>query len=151
MKKLVLILIGIVIAVVASAQWRVDNGYDAVVKDNQSAYFFVGSLTDLIGEGDSTLTKTVFINTNDEVICDVYVDLDSVSAGAAVPVYFKGKQFPDDTYTEIDTVTYGMTADTTFTFTSTSAKKYRYWQISIEAPDDSISLSLSKAYFKFWK
>jgi hypothetical protein len=151
MKKLILFLFAFSLAVAASAQFMADTGYDALVKDNQSAYFFTGGAQDVIGEGDSTLTKTVFINTHDEVIADVYVGIDSISAGAAISIYFKGKQFPDDTYTAIDTVDYSMTADTTFTFTSTSAQKYRYWQISMEAPADSIEAKLSKAYFKFWK
>lgn len=151
MKKLVLALLSIVFAFAASAQMPADTGYDAVVKLDQSAYFYTGSSTDVIGPGDSTLTKTIFINTHDEVICDVYMDIDSVSAGADVSIYFNGKQFPDDSYTALDTVTYSMTEDTVFTFTSTSAKKYRYWQVSIEAPADSIEAELQKAYFKFWK
>lgn len=151
MKRLILLFTSLIVVFAASAQLRTDTGYDKVVDINESAYFYVGTATDVIGDGDSTLTFTVLVETHDEVICDVYLDIDSISAGAAVPIYFKGKQFPDDAYTAIDTVTYAMTADTTFTFTSTTAQKYRYWQVSIEAPADSIEAELQKAYFKFWK
>lgn len=149
--KQIFLFIAILIGFSATAQWSVDKDYDFIINDNQSAYFINGNAKDVIGEGDSTLTKTIFINTHNPVQCDVYVALDSISAGAAINIYFKGKQFPDDDYTVIDTVIYAMTADTSFTFSETTAQKYRYWQVAIEAPSDTIETKLQKAYFKFWK
>ena len=151
MKRILILFIAVFVSLVSIAQIRnIDTGYDKVVKDKLSAYFFTGTASDTIGVGDSTLTKTLFINTNDEVIIDVYVDIDSLASSGDVLLILKGKEFPDDAYTALDTVTWTMTGDTICKLTS-SAGKYRYAQLSIEAPKDEIEAELQKAYFKFWK
>ncbi|MCP4569917.1 MAG: hypothetical protein GY841_20245 [FCB group bacterium] len=158
MKKLLYILaIGILMFACndGNAQDRKDTDYDKVVKQGNSAWFIIGGAADTTGILDSVLTKTVLIETNDEVICDVYIDSDSLG-GTSSPLnshYFimQYKEFPDDSYTNLDTVTYQGTVDTTFKMSSSTAYKARYWRILEKGKTDSFSTELQKAYFKFWK
>jgi len=155
MKKAILFISIIMLAFVSMGQVRnIDTGYDGVIKNGNSAYFFKGTAADTTGVLDSLTTKTVFINTNDESICDIYVDVDSIDGTGSVANahYFivRYKEFPDDPWTNIDTVTYTGTADTTFTITSTSAKKARYWQLLEKGKTDEFHTELQKAYFNLW-
>lgn len=154
MKNLLLILL--LFPLFMSAQIRgKETEQNATVKYGQSKWYYTGIASDTTGVLDSTQYKIVLIETLDKVICDVYVDVDSVSGTGSVANghYFilQGKQFPDDPYTAIDTVTYAGTVDTTFTLTSTSAAKYVFWKVLEKGKTDSFGTELKKLYFQFSK
>lgn len=139
----------------AGAQSGFDTGYDYALGYESSIYPIIGGVDDTTGTGDSTQTFTVLKNTLDELICNVYVDVDSIggTSSAANAHYFilRGKLFPDDSYTNIDTVTYQGAADSTFTIGSTTAKAYRYWQLLEQGKTDEFKTELQKAYFHFFE
>jgi len=155
MKKIILYIALMFVSFSIMAQFRgKDTAYDNVLSDGKTAYFITGTAADTTGTADSTLTKTIFVNTNVETICDLYMDVDSLggTAGIANAHYFilQYKEFPDEAYTALDTITYAGTVDTTFRITSTTAVKARYWRILEKGITDELKLKTTKWYFKFW-
>lgn len=151
MKKLIILSLFAVAAFTLNAQSGLDTGYDYAVGYDGSVLFYTGTAADTLGTGDSTWTKTVLFNTMDEIECNIYFDIDSVGGTSAIAnrqnVYLQAKAFPDDTYTNIDTVTYQGTADTTFTMSISTAGDYRYVRVNIVGDSDELGTEIQKLYF----
>lgn len=84
-------------------------------------------------------------------MADVYVDIDTVSGGCGVEVVLQAKKFEGSSYESIsDTVTWAGTADTTFTISTTTAARYRYYKLLFTADSTDQQSIISDVQFKFW-
>lgn len=133
MKKLVLILLSVVFAVISYGQnvdlVTVDFKFD--VNKNLTYYRYIGTANDTIGIVDSTWAKTFSVaNRYDALKQVVRVKVDEVAGTGNIPFVWQGKNFNSDAWTTITTVTYkGGGSDTTFFFDQSTAKPYRFYRI----------------------
>ena len=140
MKKLILFLSCLLIAVVANAQ----------LKNGAFYYAYTGLASDTAGVGTTTFTKTISVNTDDATYYMAKVKVSDVTAGATGTVALKGRVFPDDAWTTITTTTWaGGGTDTTIVFTGQTNKNfYREFGITVTRTANKLKLTNFKISLK---
>jgi len=106
---------------------------------------------DTVGIADSVYIIDVYKKLARKADADMYFDLDTTatcSVNNTVTIVQAGKVLNSAAYTTINTVTWHMTADTTFTMNA-SAKDFGRYRYTITAQNDSIRFIIDKAETKF--
>lgn len=121
MKKLIVFLVICAVSLAMSAQKSLGNAYGA-------------SLSASLDSGDVENFE-IFVNKAEMLYYNIAVIGDSVSA-PSVTFLLQGKDFDHQSYTNIDTVTWTGTADTSFVFSQESTKQaYRYYNVKATVAD----------------
>ena len=115
---------------------------------NETKYTFNLGAKDTIGIGDSTYVFQLQNLNTESVIASAYFDIDSVGGAASVTIVSSGKIHNSAAYTDISTVTWSMTGDTTFTMTE-SSKNYEYWRWTITGSASTIQAVVKVLEVKF--
>ena len=147
MKKIVLIFSFLVAFVYANAQ---NQAVDRILNYTQTFLEYTGGVSDTIGVNDTVWTYTINKYNDDQVSCEYYLDIDSVSGSGAVNIFLEGKLFTDQNYTRLDTVVWTMTADTVISVKE-PAGDYQYWRVKIQTDVDTRKAEVQKLNFKFLK
>lgn len=149
MKKVLLVLASIFIAVLSYAQTDISveglkgnytDGQKFDINANKTYKFFYGSETaDTVTNNDTIWYRNYIIeNLYDAVKHELRIELDSVSGSPALNVALRGKYSYNDSYTSISNVDWaGTSSDTTIAISNGTAKNYRFLQVYIDAIGDS--------------
>jgi hypothetical protein len=149
MKRLVLMTVMSIAVMFGYAQNRT---VDKVLGYDQTYVNFDGTSADKLTTGDSVWTFTINKKTDSKVFAYYYVELDSVSgADTTVNIYLQSKVFEDESYTNIDTVTYSGSADTSFVISTSSVAFGDYWRLYIIGSNDEFNVAIDKLNAKFTK
>ena len=124
---------------------------DKVLQKGTSFETYTGVDADTLS-ADETWSYSVLSYSDYGKFHNVKVNLDSISGTPTCDIKLQGKVFSDDSWTDIETVSWaGTTSDTTFTFSEAStAKYYRYYKVLIDTDATEQSLSIGYIYFKLW-
>ncbi len=121
MKKLIVFLVICAVSLAMSAQKSLGNAYGA-------------SLSASLDSADVENFE-IFVNKAEMLYYNIAVIGDSVSS-PRVTFLLQGKDFDHQSYTNIDTVTWTGTADTSFVFSQESTKQaYRYYNVKATVAD----------------
>ena len=121
MKKLIVFLVICAVSLAMSAQKSLGNSYGA-------------SLSASLDSADVENFE-IFVNKAEMLYYNIAVIGDSVSA-PSVTFLLQGKDFDHQSYTNIDTVTWTGTADTSFVFSQETTKQaYRYYNVRATVAD----------------
>ena len=121
MKKLIVFLVICAVSLAMSAQKSLGNAYGA-------------SLSASLDSADVENFE-IFVNKAEMLYYNIAVIGDSISA-PRVTFLLQGKDFDHQSYTNIDTVTWAGTADTSFVFSQESTKQaYRYYNVKATVAD----------------
>ena len=148
MKKLVILSVLLLSAFAANAQITKNASLRADV-------WFLDVTADysLSTSGDSVLTYTVLLNKPVDVFYDVQIELDSVSGTPDYDIDLKGKVFPNDSWSDLETdVTWdGTSSDTTILFQEHSTSVfYRYLQLQVNGQAGTGAATIDRMSFKVW-
>jgi hypothetical protein len=151
MKKIILLLTGLLFILVLSAQNS--STYDATFK-SKATYLIVditGAPGDTIGSGDSTWTYTTRLFTPSKLFYDGYVALDSTGGTASiVTILWQGRDMSVDGWTTITTDTWVDGADTTLNYEQfTTAQPYKDYKLSITGADDEFAFKITRFIARF--
>lgn len=93
------------------------DAQDKTMGYDDTYLWYDGTASDTIGISDSIWTYEVRKKTDSRMYCYVDMYLDSTGGTAnSVKIYLQNKFFPDQDYTNVDSVTWAASADTAFTF-----------------------------------
>jgi hypothetical protein len=131
MKKLLILLVFVVVAITASAQSRtasinLDNG--------QTYYLYSANAKDTCGLATTTWYHPIVTKLEFHPFYDVKLNLHRMQGTAArVACVWQARKFPDDTWTALTTTVYGGTqADTSINYTQvTTATFYREFRLAM--------------------
>lgn len=156
MKKLFWIIALVCLSVVGYGQAvsSVTTDYAFEIGKNSTYLRYVGVAADTMGIADSTWTYTFKIKDRfDATKQAVRVELDEVSGTGRVVAALKGKDFWQDSWTSITSVTYyGGGSDTTFYLNNSTAKSYRFYAIDFDvAATTTQQLKLTEFEFSLYK
>lgn len=152
MKKYFLIAI---MALFVGISYGQNQTVDKELSYDQTFVYFNGSSVDTLGTGDSTWTYTVNKQNLSTVYPYVYVAIDTLTGTSqdVTNIYLQAKVFPDESYSNIDTVQYYASADTTFTFdisvSATTGRKEQFWRVNMVGSTDDVKLEIQDLNFKF--
>lgn len=111
---------------------------------------------DTIGAGDSVwVSRTIYPNKGERLYYDIYLSVDSTGGTGDVanlcPFILQGRRLSVDSWTDIDTVNYAGTADTTFKYSQVStAQFYTEYRISMTAANDDFAAKILRLIARFW-
>lgn len=150
MKNFIIGILFLAFAFTASAQNTV---LDKSLNYSETFVYYTGIASDTIGIGDSTWTYTIWKYNDEPGNVYVYADIDSVSLSSGeVSVVLQGKVLPEESYTDIATATYALTADTVILFDQTATQyDYQYWRVSLTGDNDENKVEVQKLDWKFFK
>ena len=134
MKKLIVFLVICAVSLAMSAQKSLGNAYGA-------------SLSASLDSADVENFE-IFVNKAEMLYYNIAVIGDSVSA-PSVTFLLQGKDFDHQSYTNIDTVTWTGTADTSFVFSQESTKQaYRYYNVKATVADGKCVVTTKFQFLK---
>ena len=134
MKKLIVFLVICAVSLAMSAQKSLGNSYGA-------------SLSASLDSADVENFE-IFVNKAEMLYYNIAVIGDSVSA-PSVTFLLQGKDFDHQSYTNIDTVTWTGTADTSFVFSQESTKQaYRYYNVKATVADGKCGVTTKFQFLK---
>ena len=134
MKKLIVFLVICAVSLAMSAQKSLGNAYGA-------------SLSASLDSADVENFE-IFVNKAEMLYYNIAVIGDSVSA-PSVTFLLQGKDFDHQSYTNIDTVTWTGTADTSFVFSQESTKQaYRYYNVKATVADGECGVTTKFQFLK---
>ena len=134
MKKLIVFLVICAVSLAMSAQKSLGNSYGA-------------SLSASLDSADVENFE-IFVNKAEMLYYNIAVIGDSVSA-PSVTFLLQGKDFDHQSYTNIDTVTWTGTADTSFVFSQESTKQaYRYYNVKATVTDGKCGVTTKFQFLK---
>ena len=138
--------------VAAMFSYAQNKTVDNVLNYDETFVIFEGTSSDVLESGDSTWMYTIQKKTDEKVFAYFFIDLDSVGGTAAdVNIYLQRKVFGSESYSNVDTVTYAGTTDTTFVIKTTSADWGDYWRINIVGSNDEFEIKINELNAKFLK
>lgn len=86
------------------------------------------------------------------VTVDVKLKLDSISGTARhTNVYLKAKKFDSDTYTNLDTIDWHASVDTSINFNVVTDQRYRYFQVYLKTDLKGFIINIDELSMKFWQ
>lgn len=133
MKKLIVFLVICAVSLAMSAQKSLGNAYGA-------------SLSASLDSADVENFE-IYVNKAEMLYYNIAVIGDSVSA-PSVTFLLQGKDFEHQSYTNIDTVTWAGTADTSFVFSQEVTKQfYNYYNVQTTVTDGECGIEV-KFQFK---
>lgn len=133
MKKLIVFLVICAVSFAMSAQKSLGNAYGA-------------SLSASLDSADVENFE-IFVNKAEMLYYNIAVICDSISA-PSVTFLLQGKDFDHQSYTNIDTVTWDGTADTSFVFSQKTNKQfYNYYNVKTTVADGECDIEV-KFQFK---
>ena len=133
MKKLIVFLVICAVSLAMSAQKSLGNSYGA-------------SLSASLDSADVENFE-IYVNKAEMLYYNIAVIGDSVSA-PSVTFLLQGKDFEHQSYTNIDTVTWAGTADTSFVFSQEVTKQfYNYYNVQTTVTDGECGIEV-KFQFK---
>jgi len=143
-----LFLISLILCVTAvSAQ-------DKAVTLSQTKTFhsFAMGAADTITNNDQLYHFEVNANSHLKQTQDWLISLDSISGSPNVAVLLQGKKFEDESWTNIGTaVTWkGTSSDTTIIISNTTANRYRFYKLGLDATATAQKSRITKCEFKVW-
>jgi hypothetical protein len=148
MKKIILISLLISFITAMSGQ---NAAVDADLSYDATFVLLTGQASDTIGIQDSTWTFTVRKKTDAKMYHYYYISLDSVGGTTnIVDIIRQKKMFLAESYTNVDTVSWHGTADTTFSSLG-SQTHGEYWRILIKGRDDTFKAKIIELDTKFLK
>jgi hypothetical protein len=122
----------------------------ATVKTGQTYLNLGFSAADTINESETYYVEVDNFQHFPQMV-DVYVDIDTVTSGGSMQIVLQAKKFEGSSYASIsDTVTWAQTADTTFTISTTTAARYRYYKLLFTADATEQQSIMDDVQFKFW-
>ena len=134
MKKLIVFLVICAVSLAMSAQKSLGNAYGA-------------SLSASLDSADVENFE-IFVNKAEMLYYNIAVIGDSISA-PRVTFLLQGKDFDHQSYTNIDTVTWTGTADTSFVFSQESTKQaYRYYNVKATVADGKCGVTTKFQFLK---
>jgi len=134
MKKLIVFLVICAVSLAMSAQKSLGNAYGA-------------SLSASLDSADVENFE-IFVNKAEMLYYNIAVIGDSVSS-PRVTFLLQGKDFDHQSYTNIDTVTWTGTADTSFVFSQESTKQaYRYYNVKATVADGKCGVTTKFQFLK---
>ena len=134
MKKLIVFLVICAVSLAMSAQKSLGNAYGA-------------SLSASLDSADVENFE-IFVNKAEMLYYNIAVIGDSVSS-PSVTFLLQGKDFDHQSYTNIDTVTWTGTADTSFVFSQESTKQaYRYYNVKATVADGECGVTTKFQFLK---
>lgn len=134
MKKLIVFLVICAVSLAMSAQKSLGNAYGA-------------SLSASLDSADVENFE-IFVNKAEMLYYNIAVIGDSVSS-PRVTFLLQGKDFDHQSYTNIDTVTWIGTADTSFVFSQESTKQaYRYYNVKATVADGKCGVTTKFQFLK---
>ncbi len=156
MRKLILFITLIVaIGVNVNAQWNLqkDTDYNYYESGDNYVLYYIGTSDDVMDATDSTITKTVLLNSDEPLMYEIEVGLDSAGVSDSVMTYLQNKTFYTDDWTDTDSTKWYMSsADTSFKFTETSTGlSDRYWRIYIKGYSAVTFTELDFLNFRWYK
>lgn len=129
-----------------------NQSVDYVIGYDATYVLYTGTSSDVLYTTDSTWSYTINKKTDEEVIGYYRVDLKKVSGTAKpVNVFFQKKIFEADSYTDIDTVVYAGTADTTIHFNTSSNAAGDFWRVYIQKNNNDFKVEIEAFKAKFYK
>lgn len=134
MKKLIVFLVICAVSLAMSAQKSLGNAYGA-------------SLSASLDSADVENFE-IFVNKAEMLYYNIAVICDSISA-PSVTFLLQGKDFDHQSYTNIDTVTWTGTADTSFVFSQEVTKQaYRYYNVKATVADGKCGVTTKFQFLK---
>ena len=134
MKKLIVFLVICAVSLAMSAQKSLGNAYGA-------------SLSASLDSADVENFE-IFVNKAEMLYYNIAVIGDSISA-PRVTFLLQGKDFDHQSYTNIDTVTWTGTADTSFVFSQEVTKQaYRYYNVKATVADGKCGVTTKFQFLK---
>jgi hypothetical protein len=134
MKKLIVFLVICAVSLAMSAQKSLGNAYGA-------------SLSASLDSADVENFE-IFVNKAEMLYYNIAVICDSISA-PSVTFLLQGKDFDHQSYTNIDSVTWTGTADTSFVFSQESTKQaYRYYNVKATVADGKCDVTTKFQFLK---
>ena len=114
-----------------------------VLPKNTYIWSYTGLSTDTATTSVGTVSKYVLLNKPDGFFYTVKVKVSDSSAGATGTIKLQGKQFSNDSFTDITTITWkGGGTDTTVIFQNISTKLYwRYLKVLVTPTANRIKLT----------
>lgn len=141
MKRLAIILVGLLIGMVSIGQTVSEkSGSVTQVLDapNGVTYWYSGTDADIVTQADTLVAYTFGVKSLDALKQYVMVTLTENSGASGIVVSLLGKEFWDQSYTSITSATYhGGGSDTTILLDGSSAKHDRFYKILIDGVSDS--------------
>jgi hypothetical protein len=126
-------------------------------KSTDWEYSYEGNSSDTLGAGDSILYKEVKLPQHGDALkYKIYLDVDSIGgtsdAANKYNFFLQAKNSDDETYSNLDTIGYIGTSDTTFSFVQTTTSEYyKYWRMYIEGLTDELVIELQLINWSFYK
>jgi hypothetical protein len=152
MKK---ILIAFLFLIVAFAVQSQNATVDKTLNYDETYYWFDGATSDTIGATDSTWMLTVRKKNDTRILPYIAAKMDSLGGtGDTVNVYLQNKVFPDQNYSNLDTVIWpgqGPDSGDTIYFDYGTAVKGEYWRLLFVGENDSFKAGIDWVNFKFSK
>ena len=125
---------------------------DASLGYEQTYWTYTGLAADTIGAGSLTWEFDIKKLTDQEVKPYVYLTLDSLGGSSEVSVYLQSKVFSDQSYSDLDTLTWSVTsADTTLIFDYSTATRSDYWNVKVVGSNADTQVGIGKLNWKFYK
>lgn len=147
-KLLVLSFILCAFAFISNAQVTApDLGYD-----NTYSYY-TGQTADTMGVADSIWYYDIRKKTDTKIYPQVYLSLDKLagSGRAAVLCIIQGKATDGQSYTPVDTISWGVSVDSAFTIKPGVSYEYQYWRLYIKGSNDNFKARPLKVEWFFVK
>jgi hypothetical protein len=114
MKKIIIILITVVLSLSLFAQDRTVT-QEMKPSPNYTLLEYDGVANDTVSNNRDSLAVDLFLNKPYPVGYYIYLDIDTVSSSSTT-IKLQGRVFDEESWTDISSVSFGGTADTTFVF-----------------------------------
>jgi hypothetical protein len=126
---------------------------DAQLGYDETFIYFTGATADTIGVADSIWTFTVRKKADAGLYFYTYMELDSLDGTANIVDIIRQKRVTlNESWTNIDTVTWHVTStDTSFSKNTSSSQYGEYFRIRVQGRNDLVKAKISKLDFKFFK
>lgn len=156
MKKLALILVSLLIGLISMGQTVSEkSGSVTQVLDapNGVTYWYSSTDANIITQADTLVAYTFGVKSVDALKQFAKVTLTENSGTAGVAVSLLGKEFWDEAYTSITSVSYkGGGSDTTIYLDGSSAKHDRFYKVLIDGVSDStFNVTVNKVELQLYK
>jgi len=149
MRKL---MITVILALITLVSFSQNQSVDRTLGYDDTYILFSGTSSDYVLDEDSTWSYTIEKKTDNEVKAYYRLDLDSISGTAEdVNIYFQNKLFEDDDFTDVDTVVYSGSADTTIYFNYSSNLSGDFHRVLVSKNDNDFKVLIKYLKAKFYK
>lgn len=126
------------------------NAQNQTLSYSNTWFEYNGSDGDTIGYGDSVYTYTITKYTTNKVTPRLYVELDSIGGAAAeVTTYLQKKVSSDESWSNIDTVVYNGTVDTSYIMQPDNTQIGDYYRFYLQCENDGFNLKIKTINGKF--